>query len=153
MTAYPNPASELATACRRAGIFNLIYYIKLPGWEKLDGHPFTIGWGSTSGVAPGMTITQEQADARLANDLRVAEATVEQTILYPLTDNMFAALVSLCFNVGGKAFRGSTLVKLLNCGKVDEATRQFVLWDKAGGRVNSALLGRRAAERQLFVAM
>jgi lysozyme len=52
----------------------------------------------------------------------------------PLTQNQFDALVSLVFNIGGGAFRKSTLLKKLNAGDIQGAADQFLVWNK--GTVN-----------------
>ncbi|MFM6899435.1 MAG: glycoside hydrolase family protein, partial [Microcystis panniformis] len=44
----------------------------------------------------------------------------------------FLAKVSLfCYNVGGGAFQGSTLLKKLNSGDFTGAAEQFLVWNKA----------------------
>ena len=58
---------------------------------------WTIGYGHTNGVYKGMTITQAQADAFLREDLKTAENTVNSKVTYPITQNMFDALVSFTF--------------------------------------------------------
>lgn len=68
---------------------------------------WTIGYGHTQGVAQGQTITQQQAEAFLQQDLAVAEAAVNGRGL-ALTDNQFAALVSFTFNLSA-----GNLAKLL----------------------------------------
>ena len=47
---------------------------------------WTIGYGHTSGVKPGQTITQQQAQTFLQQDLGVAEAGINHLGL-TLTDN------------------------------------------------------------------
>ncbi|KQD16250.1 lysozyme [Acinetobacter baumannii] len=69
----------------------------------------------------------------------------------PLTQNQFDALVSLAYNIGSGAFKGSTLLKLLNKGDYKGAADQFLVWNKAGGKVMKGLVRRREAERALFL--
>ena len=97
-----------------------------------------------------MTITQEDADARLANDLHAAEHTVNGLVTVPMTQNQFDALVSLCFNIGSGNFAHSTLLRLMNEGDTAGASGQFLAWCKTDGQVNQGLLNRRHAEMQLF---
>lgn len=112
---------------------------------------WTIGYGSTGPhVRKGLTITQDAAEALLREDLERFERGVSTAISVPLTDNQFAALVSLAFNVGTGAFSGSTLVRKLNANDFAGAADQFARWNKAGGRVLAGLTRRRAAERALF---
>ena len=118
----------------------------------------TIGWGSTKGVAMGMTITEAQADARLVQDLAVAEGTINKAVKVPLNQNEFDALASFVFNVGVQNFLKSTLLKLLNQGRRAEAAYQFQRWchardPKTGGVVQlPGLEKRRSEEREVFLA-
>lgn len=114
------------------------------------GAPFTIGFGHTQGVQEGETCTQDQADEWLIDDLHDALATVRHDVIVPLTDNELSALVDFVFNVGGKNFAGSTLLRLLNEGKYDECAQQFTRWNKASGHVLAGLTRRRAAEAAMF---
>ena len=110
---------------------------------------WTIGYGSTSGVHQGMTITQEQAQARLANDIQSAAECVERKVGPVLTQNEFDALVSFVFNIGCLAFSGSTLLRLLNCGD-KSAANEFMRWVHAGTNVLPGLVSRRLAEKTMF---
>jgi lysozyme len=68
-----------------------------------------------------------------------------------VTPTQFGALVSLAYNIGGAALSKSTLIKRLNAGRTQEAADQFLVWNRAGGRVLSGLQRRREAERALFL--
>jgi lysozyme len=113
-------------------------------------HVWTIGYGHTRGVKMGDTCTEEQAIDWLKEDLRDAEAIVDATVDVPLSQNQFDALVSFVFNVGGGAFKTSTLLRLLNRGEYSRAAEQLDRWNKAAGQVLAGLTTRRAAERALF---
>lgn len=54
-----------------------------------------------------------------------------------------AALTDFTFNVGIGNVRSSTLIKLLNQGRHEEACIQLLRWNKAGGRVLRGLVIRR----------
>jgi lysozyme len=63
---------------------------------------WTIGYGHIRGVQEGMTITEAQAADFLRQDLSDSEAfVVSATSSVPTTNNQYAAMVSLCFNIGG----------------------------------------------------
>lgn len=112
----------------------------------------TIGYGSTGPhVKEGMTITEEEAEELLKEDVSKFEECVNHAVEVDLTQEEFDALVSFAFNVGCGAFMGSTLLKLLNAGNKHAAAQQLLRWDKAGGRVLAGLARRRAAERALFI--
>lgn len=112
----------------------------------------TIGYGSTGPhVKPGMTITQDQADELLRSDLRRFEDGVASTI-NTATDNQFAAMVALSFNIGLSGFMHSTVLRQHNDGNFAAAASAFKLWNKAGGKVLKGLVNRRADEAALYGA-
>jgi lysozyme len=110
------------------------------GKIDIDGESVKYGDGLTSG----------QADALLAQDLNPAETTVKNNVKVELNQNQFDALVSFTFNVGGGAFKGSTLLKKLNNGLYGEVPSQLMRWDKAGGKVVPGLKKRRENEVNLW---
>jgi lysozyme len=112
---------------------------------------WTIGYGSTKGVKPGMTITHEEAVSRLKADVEEAADHVRRHAHVPLNDNQFAALVSLVFNIGGRAFYSSTLLSKVNAGNFEGASDEFTRWIYVKGVGSSGLLRRRQAERALFL--
>ena len=117
----------------------------------------TIGYGHTSAagepkVKAGMVITQEQAEEILINDLRVFEAGVQKLLKRNPTENQFAAMVSLAFNIGLGNFAKSSVLARFNEGRFTDAGYCFGLWNKAGGKVLQGLINRRADEARLFMS-
>src|SRR5712691_259206 len=113
----------------------------------------TIGWGHTGHDVQKDTVwTQQQADDALVVDLGAAENCVEKHVLAELTQFEFDALVSLVYNIGCWAFKGSTLLRLLNAGDYDGASAQFPAWNKQNHVELAELTRRRAEERELFEA-
>ncbi|MNJ21237.1 Lysozyme RrrD [compost metagenome] len=112
---------------------------------------WTIGYGATRGVKPGMSITQEQAERMLLNDVQRFEPEVERLVKVSLTGNQWDALVSFTYNLGAANLESSTLLRLLNGGDYAGAAEQFPRWNKAGGKVLPGLVRRREAERVLFL--
>lgn len=110
----------------------------------------TIGYGSTGGIKPGQTITPDQAEAMLVDDLDEAAEAVRQLVTVPLTQGQFDALCSFVFNLGAGRLRDSTLLRLLNQRKYGEAAAQFRFWVMAGGKPLPGLVKHRADERALF---
>ena len=96
------------------------------------------------------TISRERGLHLLMKDARDAERAVQEAVHVPLRQEQFDALVSFTFNVGGGAFRSSTLVRKLNAGDARGAGDEFLRWATAGGRVLEGLRRRRQAERALF---
>lgn len=109
---------------------------------------WTIGYGHTSGVKSGQTITQAQATAYLKEDCAAAEKAVNSyDRIYHWKQNQFDALVSFTFNCGS-----GNLKTLLNSGKrtIAEIGAKITAYNKAGGKVLAGLTNRRKAEKALF---
>ncbi len=112
---------------------------------------WTIGYGHTGpDVKPGLTITRQNAETLLANDLTRFEHGVQRLVTVPLNQNQFDALVSFSYNLGLGSLQQSTLLKKLNAGDYPGAAAQFPRWNKAGGKVLPGLVARREAEATLF---
>ena len=114
------------------------------------GGVWTIGYGSTNGVHEGDEITEEEAEEMLKWDLAEAEEAVNQFVDVDLRPYEFDALVSFTFNCGVNAFRGSTLLRLLNGSDRNGAALQFTRWDHDNGKVVQGLTRRRLAEQKMF---
>lgn len=117
---------------------------------KCPAGVWTIGYGTTKGVTPGMEITQKQAEEFLKRDLRYFELWVDKLIDVPLSQPQFDALVSFTYNLGEGALKGSTLRKFLNQGRYDLVPDQFLRWNKANKKVLPGLTRRREAEAKMF---
>jgi lysozyme len=116
----------------------------------------TIGYGHTDAAGPpmvkaGMTITAQEAENILRNDLSGCEAAVERIVTVALNDNQFAALVSFVFNVGEANFKSSTLLRKLNAEDYASVPAELMKWTKANGKRVQGLANRRAAEGGLWV--
>lgn len=96
-------------------------------------------------------LTLEQCENLLAEDLTGYCRAVESLVKVPISDNQFAALVSLSYNIGQGAFSKSTLLMRLNRCDYSGAAEQFERWNKAGGKVLAGLTRRRIAEKTLFL--
>jgi lysozyme len=110
----------------------------------------TIYCGLTKGVKDGMIVTEAEGERLLVKELSGYEDAVERLVKVELNQNEFDALVLLVFNIGIGAFQKSTLLKLLNQGKRDAASAQFMRWVNGGGKRLNGLVKRRAAEAALF---
>ena len=113
---------------------------------------WTIGFGSTDRIMPGMTITKERAEELLDEDLVRFEKGVLSAVKVDLNENQFSALVSFAFNVGLNAFDDSTLLKKLNWGDYEGAADEFKRWIWSDDRILEGLVRRREAERELFLS-
>ena len=142
---------------------------------------WTIGWGfirsphTGAPVQEGWTLTQEEAEQWWLLTIAPFEDTVSQSLRVVinnsvLTQNMFNACVSLCYNIGQEGFAGSTLVKYINnqinlnnitiqspdiLKQVQQYIKSgiaywFLVWCNAGGQPNPDLVSRRKAEIKLY---
>jgi lysozyme len=116
------------------------------------GKPWTVGYGSTHGVRPGMRITQQQAEDMLRNDLVAFEDVINAHVKVTLTQNQFDALMSFIYNIGAHGFIGSSVLSKLNGGDTKGAADALLLWDRAAHHVVPGLLARREDERAVFLA-
>ena len=117
---------------------------------KCSAGVLTIGWGSTGNhVYEGKIITQQEADNLLIDDLERFERQVDSLDL-PLKQHQFDALVSFAFNLGFGSLLKSTLLKKLKAGDIEQAAKEFLKWNRAGGVVLQGLVRRREAESKLF---
>lgn len=118
---------------------------------------FTIGWGHTGqDVYDGRQITEDEADALLRQDIGLVEETVTASVdTATTTENQFAAMVSLCFNIGRGNFRGSTVLRLHLLEDNKGAADAFLLWDKITINrrltTSAGLARRRRSERTLYL--
>ena len=114
---------------------------------------WTIGYGHTKGVVEGMTITKEQAEQMLVDELHEYENYINEYVTVALSQNQFDALVSWVYNLGPANLKASTMLKVLNSGKYEDVPSQMKRWNKAGGKVLEGLIRRREAEACLFKGM
>lgn len=127
------------------------------------GAPWTIGWGDTDGVKPGDVWTQEYADHRFVADLTHRAANVRAMCTVEPDKYELGALVSLAYNIGlrrDKPGKGglywSSVLRLHNEGKKNEAARAFLLYNKARNQKGQlievdGLTTRRMAEAALYL--
>ena len=111
----------------------------------------TIGYGHTSNVFEGQTITEEDAEELLRKDLMWFEQEVNRLINGPLTQHEFDAIVSFTFNTGSGALSDSTFRRRMNTGD-DKATcfrEEFPKWVNGPNGPLPGLVRRRDAEVEL----
>ena len=117
---------------------------------KCPAGVWTIGYGHTKGIQPGMVITEETANDMLVEELEEYENYINSMVNCPLSQNQFDALVSWVYNLGPANLQASTLLKVLNAGDYAGVPAQIMRWNKAGGKVLEGLTRRRQAEADLF---
>lgn len=114
---------------------------------------WTIGYGDTHHVTPGLIITQAEAENRLIRALQWTSERVLAQIPPPilLNDNQYQALCSFTYNEGPRHLHESTIrTKIMACDWKGAADA-FLMWDLIGAKVSAGLFRRRQAERSLFL--
>lgn len=157
LTAYPDPASKLGRECLRLGL-RFTDYERIPNWKSIDGRPWTIAWGKTMDVHPGMVCTQEQADRWFDEEIVEYEDGVNTLVTVPIEQHEFDALVSFSYNVGtdidddtiAEGLGDSTLLKKLNAGDKAGAAAEFPKWNRGPAGPMPGLTTRRNGERKMF---
>ena len=120
-------------------------------YVPVKGDVPTIGWGTTAGVKKGDTIEPTQALQRLYRDTETAKAGIGRCVKVPLSQNELDAYLSLSYNIGAKAFCGSTLVKKLNKKDYKGACAELKRWVYSQGRKRPGLVKRREQEYQTCI--
>ena len=97
--------------------------------------------------AAAQLLTQQAGDVR---------ALIDEGLTVPLTQNQSDALISLAYDIGADAFKGSTLLQKLNAGDTAGAAAEIRKWTKEqrpdGGQADVPMLVRRRdAEAELFL--
>lgn len=124
---------------------------RLTAYQDIVG-VWTIGYGETQNVHPGMTITQEQADEMVKTRYEEFQNKVKALLHVGVTQNQLGALTSFAYNLGVGSLANSTLLRLLNQGQpASVVAEQFGKWVMAGGKVVQGLVSRRSAEAKLFL--
>jgi len=112
---------------------------------------WTIGVGHL--IRPGeehlinATLTDQEVKDLLKSDLKWCSDAVENSVKVPLAQAQFDALYSLCFNIGGTAFKNSTVVRKINANDLKGAADAILMWNKP-----AVLEKRRKRERDLFLS-
>ena len=114
------------------------------------GGVWTIGYGHTAGVKPGMVISEAQAEEYLKADLISFERYLNGLGL-ALNQNQFDALISLIYNIGIGNFQKSTLLRKARINSNDNSIMdEFLRWVYSKGRVLPGLQRRRLREMKLY---
>lgn len=103
----------------------------------------------------GNLLSERQAQHILKNSLRSFWRQIAPSLPHGLNDNQCAAILSLAYNIGVRAFKSSTFLKRLKVGDIKGAAQALTWWNK--GRVDgrlqviAGLKRRRKAEKELFL--
>lgn len=118
-----------------------------------DANGHSIGYGHF--IQPSenyINLSEAQASDLLGQDLVPVENAINQYVTVPINQNQFDALADFIYNEGVGAFKGSTLLQVLNSGDYAGAAQQFQRWVYSSGQVNPALQARRQSEAGTFTS-
>jgi lysozyme len=109
-----------------------------------SGGVLTVGWGHTGAdVKDGIAWDQDQCEKAFSG--------LRKVLPKALSDQQMAAILSFTFNLGLGAFKGSTLLKLIEQEDWIDAAKEFIRWDHVGTEEVKGLLIRRFDEAALFL--
>jgi len=117
---------------------------------------YTVGYGHV--IGNGLQLPDEwnrtfslgEIDELLRTDLARFERGVLRYCPVHLTQSQFDSLVSFSLNLGLGVLQRSTLRQKLNRNDYDVASKEFLKYTRAGGKVLNGLVRRRQAEYNLF---
>ena len=113
---------------------------------KCPANVWTIGYGHTKNVTPGMKITQAEADNFIKSDILPIEMFLNK-LKINLKQGQYDALIDFMFNLGISKFTNSTLYKLIKAGSSDEEIcNEFMKWVHVGKKTLPGLVKRRKWE-------
>jgi len=125
----------------------------LKQFEGFRGDPYkdaggvlTVGYGTT------FPLDEVEASMLLGSRVGIMEAAVRELVTVPLSENQWAALTSLVYNIGQTAFRDSTLLERINAQDWTAVPTEWRRWVKAGKKTLPGLVARREDELKLWFA-
>lgn len=103
-----------------------------------------------NGIGPGQALDLFNAD------LQPFEDAIREAIIVSLSVRQFDALVLLVFNIGAPAFKGSSVVKLINDARAvtpyASLEKAWKAYKRSQGKINDGLINRRACEWKIWTA-
>lgn len=120
----------------------------------------TIGYGATF-YPSGKKVTMQDASISLVTAKWMLKETadkfaadVDKMIKANINQNQFNAIVSLAYNIGLAGLAKSSLLRKVNVNPNDPTiTNSFLVWNKAGGKINNGLTKRRTKEANLYFTL
>jgi GH24 family phage-related lysozyme (muramidase) len=156
---------DLKLGLRGFGLLAEIEQLSLIPYDDQTGKPIsewcrgaTIGYGHLIARKEWdvyrFGISEPEAVELFSTDLWEFEHYVRLSIIKPLTQNQFDALVILAYNIGVKSFVGSSVVKLINdpaevC-RYASLESAWKAWNKSQGKECQGLINRRCCEWEIW---
>lgn len=126
------------------------------GWEGLRTKAYldpvgipTICYGETKGVKLGQIKTKEQCTDLLMQSLKSHERDMLKYLKVTLPNKTHIVHVSFAYNVGGRTYGKSSVLRLANEGDLKGSCAALKKYVYAKGKRLKGLENRRAAEYQL----
>lgn len=114
------------------------------------GGVWTFGYGATTNVKEGDTITELEAEGRMLKYLSKSADKLDELITVELSKNQFSALLLFVYNIGISAFANSTMLRKINTKDFIGAANEFDRWVYDNGNKIPGLVRRRKAEKAMF---
>lgn len=126
--------------------------LRLTSYRDVIG-VWTVCYGETRGVKPGMRFTKQQCGDMLIDGLEQFEAGMRACLRNPdvIPDKTYVAFLSLSYNIGTGAFCKSSIARKANAGDLRGACDALMLYTRAGGKEIKGLVNRRVDERRLCI--
>lgn len=156
----------LGRKTKTSGFYSPAQAKNLPLDTKLYPYPdgsnnrLSIGWGTndtlrTNGqkITSNTVITKAEADANLEAEVRNQIVPyIDKNVKANLTENQYAALISLAYNAGSGAIKYNGLLDAVNSNSPNVTTiwKQLALKDSTTGQISSGLKNRRKDESMLW---
>lgn len=124
--------------------------VRTVAYRDIVGVP-TVCFGETRGVKMGDRYTMDECKAMLGDALVEFETGMRACLTNPdaIPAKSYTAFLSLSYNIGTRAFCGSTVARRANAGDIEGACNAIPAWNKAGGKVVKGLVNRRAEEQRI----
>ncbi len=129
---------------------------KLTAYQD-DAGKWTIGYGWTLGIRPGMKWTQQQAEDNLDMQLQEYADQIVDNLRPDTSDDQYSAFIVFAWNVGIRGANGSDAFKAHNAYKPEGVLKSLMSWTTItikGQKVRNykGLVRRRNAEWQMYSA-
>lgn len=151
MSAVDEAVEVAAALCRPFEGLSLTAYVCPAGYP-------TIGYGTvykpdgTKVTMDHPPISKETAEAWLMHELRhnYLAGVLKASPGLIKRPRALGAITDFAYNLGVPRYRGSTLRRRIDDEDFEEAAREILRWNRAGGRVLAGLTRRREAESRLL---
>ncbi|MFA6043607.1 MAG: lysozyme [Phycisphaerales bacterium] len=119
------------------------------GYLDIIGVPTYCFGGTGPEAVVGKHYTASECRTQLAQDAIDHAKPLQRCITRELPPEVFAAFISLSYNIGPAGVCRSSVVRYANAGDLASACASISKFNRAGGKVYRGLVNRRAAERRL----